>query len=278
MQVFYLAKAELTIDTHTHSDLSPDGNDPAERLATCAAANGLDVLCITDHFEVPEKEDAAYRDLLQTRYHEILQTRQRHTADPCILAGLELGGAIYDPAFAEDLLRRYDFDFVLNSLHHIFYPDGPVDYYNVDYQRHDPQALLQDYFEKLYNQCRLGLYDSLAHIDYPTRYMRLKGIDCPLEPLYDVIDQVLRLVAQQGKALEINTSGLFADFHTTLPGLEIVKRFKALGGELITIGSDAHAAPLVGRGFANGVEIARQAGFRYIAYYKRRQPVLVKII
>ena len=278
MQVFYLAKAELTIDTHTHSDLSPDGNDPAERLAACAAANGLDVLCITDHFEVPEKEDAAYRDLLQTRYHEILQTRQRHTADPCVLAGLELGGAIYDPAFAEDLLRRYDFDFVLNSLHHIFYPDGPVDYYNVDYQRHDPQALLRDYFEKLYNQCRLGLYDSLAHIDYPTRYMRLKGIDCPLEPLYDVIDPVLRLVAQQGKALEINTSGLFADFHTTLPGLEIVKRFKALGGELITIGSDAHAAPPVGRGFADGVEIARQAGFRYIAYYKRRQPVLVKII
>ena len=89
----------------------------------------------------------------------------------------------------------------------------------------------------------------------------------------DMIEQVLKILADSGKALELNTSGLRQKIQSTLPEERYVRRFRELGGELVTIGSDAHDPAALGTGILEGYDILRRAGFRYVAYYEHRRPV-----
>ena len=122
------------------------------------------------------------------------------------------------------------------------------------------------------------MFDSMAHITYPIRYMNGKhhlGVD--LSRMDDLIDLTLRTLAQNGRALEINTSGLRGTIGETSPTLKYVKRFRELGGEYVTLGSDAHAAEDLGEGIQQAMELACQAGFSYFTFYKKRQPRLLQI-
>ena len=139
-------------------------------------------------------------------------------------------------------------------------------------------ALLEEYYQELYEIARLNLFDSMAHITYPIRYMNGKhhlGVD--LSRMDDLIDLTLRTLAQNGRALEINTSGLRGPIGETSPTLKYVKRFCELGGEYVTLGSDAHAAEDLGEGIQQAMELACQAGFSYFTFYKKRQPRLLQI-
>ena len=93
----------------------------------------------------------------------------------------------------------------------------------------------------------------------------------------DQIDLVLRTLAQNGKALEINTSGLRGPIGEASPTLKYVKRFRELGGEFVTLGSDAHSVEELGEGIPEAMEMASQAGFSYFTFYKKRQPRLLQI-
>ena len=63
----------------------------------------------------------------------------------------------------------------------------------------------------------------------------------------------------------------------TSPDLPLIRRFRECGGELVTVGSDAHAPEDVGAGIDDGLELARTAGFRYVALYENKQPVMIPI-
>lgn len=259
----------LIADIHSHSCVSPDGSDTAEEMVRCAKLNGVDILCITDHYEVAEKERPDYKDI-EPNYDKTMRVRGDNDGVKT-LVGIEMGGAIYEPQQARDVLSRHDFDFVLNSLHHVFYGKEAVDYYGMDYTGCNTAELLRDYFKTLYEQCKLNLFDSLAHIDYPTRYMRQRNVPFDLSDCDDEIDAVLKYLCENGKALEINTSGLFASYHTTLPQADIIRRYRSFGGEFVTLGSDSHEARFLGRGIKEGIKEAAEAGIKYIAYYEKRQ-------
>lgn len=261
----------IITDTHTHSNVSPDGADSPEILSAAARQNSVDILCITDHFEVPEKDEDDYKNIAP----KIAQTFS--VRDDSTLVGIELGGAVYDPDFAKDFLNEFDFDFVLGSLHHLILNGSPIDYYFYDYTDCDTAKMLREYFAKLYEQCKLGLFDSLAHLDYPTRYMRLRNVPYSLDCCIDEIDAILKFLVENEKSLEINTSGLFAPFCDTLPTKSILERYSSFGGKAVTIGSDSHKAEYIGRGFDTAVKLAADVGITHIAYYKNRNRHLIKI-
>ncbi len=265
----------LFADTHTHSIVSPDAKHPITEMIAGAEKNGLDVLCVTDHFEVPEKDRDDYKNI-EPKYDESISHRNSN-GKPKILVGIEMGGAIYDPDFTRKMLARHEFDFVLNSLHHLFRDGEALDYFYYDYTGCDATQMLKEYLTTLYEQSTLMMFDSLAHLDYPTRYMRLRNAPYDLSKCTDEIDALLKLLVENGKSLEINTSGLFAPFKTTLPEIDIIKRYASFSGEFVTIGSDSHDAQFVGRGFEDGVSRAKEAGINYIAYYEARKPVMIKI-
>ncbi len=266
-------KYKSVFDMHTHTFNSPDGNDFAILICEKAFLKGLTAIALTDHFEIPEINEGYYEPALKQGYYDMIKAKAVYEKEFDVIMGIELGGAIYDVDYAKNLLSTYKFDFVLNSLHGV----TGTDYHLTDYTVQDYRPLLTEYFAVLLAQCKLDLFDSLAHLDYPARYVKLAGIPCDLTQFAEQIDEILKFLAENGKALEINTSGLFAHFRSTLPEYFIIKRFKELGGEFITTGSDAHTSDHIGRGLEDAMELMETAGFSYVTYYKNRKPIPVRI-
>ena len=93
----------------------------------------------------------------------------------------------------------------------------------------------------------------------------------------DAVDEVFKTVINNGKGIEINSSGLFTEIKKTSPDLPLVKRYRELGGKIITVGSDAHTQDRVGAGIRDAIETARAAGFNEICYYEKRKPIFINI-
>lgn len=78
------------------------------------------------------------------------------------------------------------------------------------------------------------------------------------------------------KGIEVNTSSYKDSPGVVTAGydIQLLKRYRELGGEIVVLGSDAHSPEYIGYKFENFKEILLQAGFRYIAHFESRKPVL----
>lgn len=262
------------IDCHTHSDCSPDGNDSVPSLCERAVDLGLLAYAVTDHCEAN-----AYREEYEERSRRsasaILDAKDRFKGKLNLLLGIELGQPMQALADAEAVLAAHPYDVVIGSLHNL---TAMEDFYFLDYTETDPYALLERYFDELLRMVRWGKFDVLGHLTYPLRYMEGRAkLSIDMSRFDEVIRAVLRSVAEQGLAIEINTSGLRQEIGRTLPDLSYVKLFHELGGEFLTLGSDAHRREDIGKGIPEALEIARAAGFTRICYFKERKPVTLTL-
>ena len=78
------------------------------------------------------------------------------------------------------------------------------------------------------------------------------------------------ILIYKGKGIEINTSGL-RTIGETMPPAEILHWYKARGGDIITLGSDAHTAGNVSFGIRQGYDLLKSAGFKKTAIYDKRK-------
>ncbi|MBR4726622.1 MAG: histidinol-phosphatase HisJ family protein [Clostridia bacterium] len=266
------------VDLHTHTDNSFDGNHSVMFLCEVAYEHGLRAVAFTDHLEM----DAFYRDQFDRTalqaYFEVAKAKAVFEGKLTVCNGAELGQAIYDRPVSETLLQKMDYDFVLGSIHnlpqmkdfsYIDYDDPAVDYH----------ALLQQYFETELALAQWAQFDSLAHLTYPLRYIvgnYHKPVD--MTRFAELIDAILETLIKKDKALELNTAGLRQPIGVTSPDESILRRYRELGGSLLTVGSDAHYAEHLGAGLEEGYELALRCGFECIALYQNRTPTLIPII
>ena len=82
-------------------------------------------------------------------------------------------------------------------------------------------------------------------------------------------------LVRKGIALELNTRGTYDWQHRVGPEDWVLRRYRELGGEYVTIGSDAHTAAAVGAGFAEATEALRRCGFSAYTVYRERRPVQI---
>ena len=92
-------------------------------------------------------------------------------------------------------------------------------------------------------------------------------------PEQSLDNDLCQAVVARGKGLEINTSPLGNGLAEPCPGLYILRRYRALGGETLVFGSDAHQTPRVGQHFEEARQLALAAGFTRLARYRERQVV-----
>ena len=204
-------------DSHTHSDTSWDAEHSLTFLCETAVKKGILGFAITDHCEINEYVTRDIETRIRQGYFEMLKARAAFGKSLMLSYGIELGQMNFDLDLTHHVLEMEPYDFVLGSLHCI---RGNEDFYFMDFQDEDPYALLEEYYQELYEIARLNLFDSMAHITYPIRYMNGKhhlGVD--LSRMDDLIDLTLRTLAQNGRALEINTSGLRGPIGETSPTL-----------------------------------------------------------
>ena len=263
------------VDLHTHSIFSFDGNDSCEKLCRSAIGKGVSVLAITDHCDI-DGADIDADALCSAQVKELSRLQEKYKNSLCLLKGLEIGQGIYRKELTQRILKDYSYDFILGSLHNL---ENMEDFYFLDYSKFDVYKLLEQYFEGLLELSEWEVsFDSLAHLTYPLRYIVAREkIDVDMSRFSEIIDAVFENLVKNKKALEINTSGLFMELSDTLPNISLVKRFKEIGGEYVTIGSDSHYADRICQGVDKGIKVAYEAGFRNITIFKNRQPMLIPI-
>ena len=267
----------IPFDLHTHCTLSFDGKSSAEDMVKRAVELGIKHYALTDHIDLGEFPDKDF-DLEATvagAKEQIPALQKKYAESTELLYGVELGQAVHDRELTEKLLAENDYDFVIGSTHFI---RGHEDFYFLNYTDTDVPELMRLYFEELLETAEWGRFDVMGHITYPLRYITGEhGINVDLSEYGSIIDEILRTLIRNGKGIEINTSGLRQKIGVTMPDADIVKRYRELGGKLITIGSDAHCTDDLGKGIAEGIKLAKDIGFDKIAYYKRREVHFIAI-
>ena len=248
------------IDTHVHTDNSPDGHHSAMYMCERAEMAGL-----RDHYD---------RVALQS-FIDVTKARSAFCGKLLVCAGVELGQPMYDVKTAEEILSNLPYDMVIGSVHNF---KDEQDFMYLDYSQWDITDLLNRYFDELIKLSRWAKFDTLAHMTYPLRYIVGEhGIEVDMSKFSDKIDEILTLLVENEKALEINTSGLRQKLGATMPEETVVRRFKQLGGEFVTVGSDAHYAKDIGAGIDVAIEIAQRSGFDCVTLFQNRMPVQIPI-
>lgn len=263
-------------DCHTHSICSPDAEYPMVQMARKAHEYGLNALCLTDHCDLLsiEGEETLHYDwapVLRQR-EEMLDAFGTKLDLPM---GIEFGMGFLFPEAAEKVLSQPGLDFVIGSAHNLSLEAGGRDFFLLDYSSlEDCYRALDNYFQSMLALAAGPYYDVVGHIIYPLRYM--KG-EYPTSPdiwrYKDQIHEILRLAVEQGKGIEINTwKG-----KTLGEWLPVLKLYRELGGEIVTVGSDAHAPAPLGRGIREAYQLMEDCGFRYVAVYHQRKPDMFRI-
>lgn len=265
-------------DSHVHSDHSFDAHHSVTFLCETAVERGLTGLCITDHCEMREYVSEDYARRIEQSVFDVEKAAHVFNGRLSVTAGIELSDVLHDEALTESVLRSHPFDMVLLSQHNT--TEGEDIYYSdfTQWTFHEIDQYLESYFSYLVRAAQWNRHDVLAHLTYPLRYITGKhSIPVELGRYSDQIDTILKITAQNGKGIEINTSGLGKALGDVMPPYSIVRRFRELGGEYVTLGSDAHGAERLGSGLSDAARGLIEAGFTQVTFYKERHPLLFPI-
>lgn len=264
------------LDLHVHTDNSPDGNHSAMFICERAELSGMRAIALTDHCEVDTYKSEHYDKRVRQAYFEASKAQSAFCGKVLVLRGVELGQPHYDQATAEEILRKREYDEVIGSVHNL--REREDFYFMENFTAESVKALMTEYLDEILRMLEWGNFDILAHLTYPCRYFFTKsGIAVDLADYKRQVDEILKLTAEKGKALEINTAGLRQPIGKLSPEFETVKRFHELGGEFVTYGSDAHFAEDVGKGMEEAYDVMRAAGFAELTLFQQRTPLKMPI-
>jgi histidinol-phosphatase (PHP family) len=259
-------------DYHMHSTVSFDARSTAVEMAQAAVRAGLKEICFTDHIDYEvgvEKQIMVFDTDVYNAAYDGLEVPGLK-----IRRGLEFGLKPCNQAQLKQDLHRRHFDFVLGSIHHV----DELDIYFAPYWQDKTvdQAVERYLRETLACVEAHDDYDVLGHLTYISK----AAAHPDPKPVYyeqypELFDAILKTLAQKGKGMEINSSGVdrCGDF---LPMKELFVRFRELGGEIVTMGSDAHNTTRVGQYADRACGILKDV-FGYVCTFEDRKPIFHKL-
>lgn len=271
----------MLFNIHTHSEHSHDAQAKIAELCEQALAEGLVGFAVTDHCDCEcAAEPRAFTSLMDS-FEDCQKWKARYQGRLVIACGVEIGEALYDPAFAEKVIASRPWDVVLGSVHAVRVPDWEMPFSLIDFSGFTDDFIrqyLHVYFNDLNEMAKTQDYDVLCHLTVPLRYICGKFHRSVDLSEYDrKIDEILKTVIKRHKTLEINTSGCTADHSLFMPDEAILDRYLAFGGNNLTIGSDAHVANRLTNGLRQAAAMLKRKGIDELTYYLNRSPVFCSI-
>lgn len=277
----------IQADMHMHTWFSTDSEACPRDMADEAVRKGLKTICFTDHFD---KDDLEWGEEgifdVDAYFVEMQKLQEEYAGKLNIRIGIELGLRTYLKDYYEELTKKYPFDFVIGSVHNVPYKKDAEG--NILYTDPAAEKLFTDRTDKkayhlmmettLENVRTSDCFQTLGHLDYVVRYGKSREKEYSYTDYADIIDEILKLLIEKEKGLEVNSAGLKYGLPFAHPHPDVLKRYRELGGEIITIGADAHKPEHIAYDFAKAEEILKSCGFKYYTEFFEQKPVFKQLI
>ena len=268
-------------DCHLHSYYSGDSRTPTEDMVRRGIELGLKTMCFTEHndYNYPHADNHTDEDFVlnaDSYLYELITLKEKYADQIQLLFGVELG--LQPECVRQNAVfaKSYDFDFIIGSSHICH---GMDPYYPAFFEGKTEEEGYREYFTSvLENIKKFQNFDVYGHLDYVVRYGPNRDQFYSYAQYRDIIDAILAELLDREKGLEINTGGIRRGMKDFNPCMDILKRYRELGGELITIGSDAHKPEDIAAHFDRAADVLKECGFRYYCIFEKRVPHFVKLI
>ncbi len=256
----------MLADYHIHTSYSDDSVYPMEDCINRAILLGFDEICFTEHIDygIPNAFCCDCDKYLKGFGYY----KDKYENNIILKFGIEFGMQAHHKDYFEKIFHKYPFDFVLMSFHQI----EDKELWNGDFQSGKTQdEYNRIYFEEMYNSIKAyNNYSVLAHMDLMRRYDNMG--EYPFEKSREQIEAILKHLISKGKGIEVNTSSFRYKLNDLMPATPILKLYKELGGEIITIGSDSHREAHLGGNIEYVREILKSLGYKYFTTFDKMKP------
>ena len=265
-------------DGHVHSDCSPRGVHSMMSLCEQAVNRGLMGFAVTDCCDCDRFDEMQFSERIRESAYCVYKARSVFENSLIISNGIEVGQPLDNIGKADKIINSFPFDVVLASVKK--YPDG-IKVSDINYSELTETEIvkhLESYYKSLLETSNWDNFDVLSQLTLPMRYVNSKSApDFSIRHCDDIIEEILKKLAEDGKALEINTSALRSKLNMILPPVRYLRMFRELGGEFITVGSGSHSCSSLGSDLSEGISLIYEAGFSSYCYYEKRKPILINI-
>ncbi|MBE8949726.1 MAG: histidinol-phosphatase HisJ family protein [Quinella sp. 3Q1] len=251
----------MIFDSHMHTKFSADSEMLAADAINKAASLNLGVV-FTEHFdyglEVDGKKFAFEPAAYMSEYKNLRGEKVR--------LGVEVGLRKSARAVNENFIARADFDLVIGSIHLV---DDLDIYYPEFYADKDKATAYKKYFQQMAAEAAVADYDVLGHIDYICRAAPYDNPEIDYATFAAEIDEVLKIVVDRAKVLELNTRR-FDSARAVAELIPVYKKYRELGGQFVTIGSDAHRVSAVGNHFKRALDFIHELNLTPVTFCERK--------
>lgn len=266
----------LPSDFHIHTNFSADSSEDIEKIIKAAINLNMKHICITDHIDLDYWSDGLLYEFDKEEYFQCLLNKQELYKNQIDLRiGVETGLEPDKSERLNEFLQDTRFDFVIGSSHLVNKQDP---YYPEYFVGKTDQDAFHEYFESIVENLKFCTnFDVYGHLDYVVRYSPNKNENYSYELFSEILDEIIKSLITLGKGIEVNTGGFRSGLRTTNPCIDVIRRYHELGGDIITIGSDAHKVTDLGANFLDAVDILKACDIKYYTVFKNRKPQFIHL-
>lgn len=255
----------MVFDTHMHTKFSTDSKMNIEDAINKAKDENIGII-ITEHMDINFPVEGQFVFDCEKYFDEY----NKHRNDK-VLLGIELGLRMDCIDENIKVIDNNNFDFVLGSIHVV---DKIDIFFKEYYERFSNKKVAYEKYLETMHECikTYDCFDAMAHIDYICRYSPYDDREMYYRKFADYIDEVLKVLIEKDKVIEINTARLNQD--VAIENLtDIYTRYKELGGKYVTVGSDSHNANDIARNFKAAYRVIEKVGLKSV-YFKDRKMII----
>ena len=276
-----MSNVQILADCHIHTYHSHDSQSLFSDYCDTAIQNGVGIITVADHCDMPacrwecNCDNVRYSAEEAKKYDEMMGDRLT------VISGVELGDVAWNPKLAEKVALYDCFDAILGSVHAVAYKQYGIAVSRIDFSYWSDDEIgefMTAYFSEMTEMLSAVDINVLSHLTVPLRYINGRyGKGFSLEPFYETLEKILCEIIHRGIALEVNTSS-FAAIGTSMPDETILRMYKNIGGNLITLGSDAHLPINLASSFKRTLKLLKAIGFEEYYYAKNKKFLPINII
>ncbi len=258
----------MRADMHNHTKHSHDAASEVFELCEAEIKAGNGIVAVTDHYDVCRYDTVDHHTQFKNIFDDIKRASEVYDIE--LLYGIEAGEGVWHPEVTDEFIHSFDFDVVIGSVHSVRTAKTNMPFSDIDFSKYSEDDIIEYmncYFDDLDDMLQNTEMDILAHIVSPLKYINGKyGHQIDSHMFEGRIEKVLEYIIKHGIIMEVNTSSLGSGYDAFMPEEWIIRKFKDMGGYLISVGSDSHVSKNAAKGFDKAYALLKEIDFKNTFY------------